>query len=402
MDRIDVLGTNPERAKVFTKELLAEANDVELQDLVEQAAKELNSPIAIVSLVLEKVQFFKAHVGLPPALVSARGTNRDVSFCQFVVRDEKPFEVNDATTDTRIPQHMVGEYGIKAYLGVPIQINDTVVGSLCVIDNKKRSFSEQNYEDLKKLAELVNNRLKIITTVRRRKRLELTEATLQPALDELSQSLEAIEGFINTQHNMDKSIQTYLRHSKYLEISKQIEGSAAIKSALAAAVDANQRNEDLLLEMEMALGDAMDCLQALQQIVSKEKLHAKISDVVIAAQDLSRNACREVGGFTLPDFVDNPLIYTKSNLAIAVVSNCLLYVASIMRTIGSTKGINLAIKASESEVELAFFAQDLMEPQLKAIAQDLRALIGEEEPTVSVTAVHNAVIVKFKTMPLKR
>lgn len=398
MDRIDVLGSNPERAKVFTKELLAEANDVELQDLVEQAAKELDSPIAIVSLVLEQVQFFKAHVGLPPALVSARGTHRDVSFCQFVVRDEKPFEVNDAANDIRVPQHVVDEYDIQAYLGVPIKVKDTVVGSLCVIDSKKRSFTEKNHQDLEKLAELVNKRLEIITTVRRQKRLELTETTLQPALNELLKSLETIEGFINAQHNMDKSIQTYLRHAKYLEISKQIEHTDAIKLALEAAINANQQNEDLLLEMELALGDSMDCLQALQQIVSKDKAHANISDVVIAAQDLSRNACREVGGFPLPDFVDDPLIYTKSNLAIAVVSNCLLYVASMLRTLGSTKGIDLAIKESEREVELAFFAEDLMEPQLQSIAQDLKILIGEEEPTVSVTAVHNAVIVHFKTI----
>ena len=120
MDRIDVLGDSNERFDLFTKELLAETNDIELQGIVKKAAEELNSPIALVSLVLDQVQFFKAHIGLPPVLASARGTHRDASFCQFVVRDGEPFEVNDAASDPRIPQHVVKEYNIQAYLGVPI------------------------------------------------------------------------------------------------------------------------------------------------------------------------------------------------------------------------------------------------------------------------------------------
>ncbi len=83
MDRIDVLGGSNNRFDLFTKELLAETNDSELQEIVKKAAAELHSPIALVSLVLDQVQFFKAHIGLPPVLATARGTHRDVSFCQF-------------------------------------------------------------------------------------------------------------------------------------------------------------------------------------------------------------------------------------------------------------------------------------------------------------------------------
>ncbi|MDG2331307.1 MAG: hypothetical protein P8M05_06930 [Flavobacteriales bacterium] len=44
MDRIDVLGDKGERLKLFSKELLAETNDTELQEIVKQAATELTSP----------------------------------------------------------------------------------------------------------------------------------------------------------------------------------------------------------------------------------------------------------------------------------------------------------------------------------------------------------------------
>ena len=51
MDRIDALGDSSSRLDLFTKELLAETNDSELQEIVKKAAIELNSPIALVSLV---------------------------------------------------------------------------------------------------------------------------------------------------------------------------------------------------------------------------------------------------------------------------------------------------------------------------------------------------------------
>ena len=122
MDRIHVLKDSSDRSELFTKELLAETNDTELQEIVKNAAIELNSPIALVSLLLDQVQFFKAHIGLPAVLATARGTHRDVSFCQFVVRDGDTFEVNDASNDDRIPQHVVKEYNIQAYLGVPTTV----------------------------------------------------------------------------------------------------------------------------------------------------------------------------------------------------------------------------------------------------------------------------------------
>ena len=67
---IDVLGKRPRPDAIFSKELLAETDDGELQDIVKQAAEELHAPIALVTLVLNHVQFFKAHYGLPEDLAS--------------------------------------------------------------------------------------------------------------------------------------------------------------------------------------------------------------------------------------------------------------------------------------------------------------------------------------------
>ena len=399
MDRIDVLGDSNERFNLFTKELLAETNDSELQELVKKAAADLNSPIALVSLVLDQVQFFKAHIGLPPVLASSRGTHRDVSFCQFVVRDGETFEVNDASNDPRIPQHVVKEYNIQAYLGVPIFVEENVMGSLCVLDTKKRGFSKEDHTSLNKLAKLVNGRLEAITKNRRQRRLDLTQATLSPAFSELSNSLKSIQDFINLGYSAETSIRTFLNHFKHLCLDKP-EYSEAMRLSLEAATKANQLNEDLLHEIEFAVGDSVDCLNALEQLVINIE-SAKLSEIVVSAQELSRNATKLVGGFALPDFKSDPMIYTKGNLAIAIITNCLLIISSELGKSGSENGIRLITNEHAEFIELLFSAKDLSQSSTEKVLNDIKTLIGTEHPTIMVDLIDKKIRLNFSTVNIK-
>ena len=399
MDRIDVLEGTNKRFDLFTKELLAETNDTELQEIVKKAAAELDSPIALVSLVLDQVQFFKAHIGLPPVLATARGTHRDVSFCQFVVRDGKTFEVNDASSDPRIPQHVVKEYNIQAYLGVPIMVNETVMGSLCVLDTKKRGFSKEEHMSLNKLAKLVNSRLEAITKNRRQTRLNLTEASLKPALSELSNSLKSIQNFINLGFSAETSIRTFLNHSGHL-FSNESQYSEAIRLSLEAATKANQLNEELLLETEFAARDSIDCINALEQLVMNIKF-TQLSEIVVSAQDLSRNATKLVGGFALPDFKSDPKIYTDGNLAIAIITNCLLIISSELGKSGSENGISLDTNEHAEFIELLFSAKDLSKRSTETVINDLKNLIGTERPTVVLDSIDDKIRLKFSTVNSK-
>lgn len=395
MDRIDVLGDKSERLELFSKELLAETNDTELQEIVKKAAAELNSPIALVSLVLDQVQFFKAHIGLPPVLASSRGTHRDVSFCQFVVRDGETFEVTDAANDPRIPQHVVKEYNIQAYLGIPIKVNETVMGSLCVLDTKKRIFSKEERSSLEKLAKLVNVRLEAITKNRRQTQLDLTEATLKPALSELSNALNTIQGFINKSMLAETSIRTFLNHANHL-FSDHSQYSEAIRLSLEAAIKANQLNEQLLLEIEFAANDSADCINALEQIVLNID-STPLSEIIVAAQDLSRNATKLTGGFALPDFKSDPMIYTKGNLVIAVITNCLLLISYELGKKDSTCGINLECNEHTEFVKLVFSANDLGKSESKRVADNLQELIGSERPALQVDSNSETISLQFKT-----
>ena len=395
MDRIDVLGGSNDRFESFTKELLTESSDTELQEIVKSAATELNSPIALVSLVLDHVQFFKAHIGLPPVLAAAQGTHRDVSFCQFVVRDGETFEVNDASNDHRVPQHVVKEYNIQAYLGVPIKVNEAVMGSLCVLDTKKRSFSKEEHFSLKKLADLVNLRLEEITKARRHTRLDLTETTLIPAIGELSDSLKSVQKFIALGYSARKSIQTFLNHSNHL-YTNESHYSDAIRLAYEAACTSNNDNEDVLVEMEFAINDGIDCIKALEQlVVNIESTH--ISTLITAAQDLSRHSTRLVGGFPLPDFKSDRIVHTQGNLALAIITNCLQIISSELGKINSQNGIDLNIHENDDFIELQFSTNDLSEQSWEKINKKLEQLITSELPTLTIDSRAAGLILNFKT-----
>lgn len=399
MDRINVLGDSNERFALFTKELLAETNDSELQKIVKKAAEELNSPIALVSLVLDQVQFFKAHIGLPPVLASARGTHRDVSFCQFVVKDGETFEVNDAASDPRIPQHVVKEYNIQSYLGVPIMVEENVMGSLCVLDTKKRGFSKEEHTSLKRLANLVNERLEAITKNRRQIRLDLTESTLKPALSELSTALKSIQDFVKLSYSSETSIRTFLNHSNYL-FSNELQYSEAIQLALEAATKANQLNEDLLLEIEFAVSNSIDCVNALKKIVLNTE-STKLSEIVISAQDLSRNATDLIGGFPLPDFKSDPIINTKGNLAIAIITNCLLLISSELEKLEAKSGIRVVTNEQAKFVQLLFSAKNLSKSSTEAVLNNLKKIIDTEHPTIMIDSIDEKIRLNFSTVNME-
>ena len=393
MDRINVLDNSNSRRNLFTKELLAETNDAELQEIVKNASEELNSPIALVSLVLDQVQFFKAHIGLPPVLAEARGTHRDVSFCQFVVKDGEAFEVNDAANDPRIPQNVVKEYNIQSYLGVPIKLEEKVMGSLCVLDTKKREFSQEEHNSLNKLADLVNIRLKHLTKDRRQTRLDLTEATLIPAIQDLYNSLRSMEKFIQLGHSSRKSLETYLNHSRHI-FSDKAKFSNAIRLSHEAASKTHKQNEDLLFEMEFALNDSMDCIKALESLVINAE-STPVSEIITSAQDLARNSTNLIGGFPLPDFKSDPIIYAKGNLALAIATNCLLLMSSEIGKRNSNKGIELKIDEKTTTVELIFTSVDLNETKILNVVNKLNGLITSEMPSLKIRSDGAQLILEF-------
>jgi two-component system, NtrC family, sensor kinase len=116
--------------------LLESGPDVDLEEIVRQAAALWGTPIAAVSLLDETHQHFKASVG-----VGVPHTSRDMAFCGYVILQSEPLVVLDAHVDPRFADNplVLGRPDIRFYVGVPVYGQDRQpFGALCVIDTTER------------------------------------------------------------------------------------------------------------------------------------------------------------------------------------------------------------------------------------------------------------------------
>jgi len=141
--------------------------------LVELANKFLGTPVALISLVTDKRQFFLSSNGLHEPWAGCRETPLSHSFCQHVVKRNEPLVVSDATKHSLVKENLaVNEIGVQAYLGVPVVLPDgNVIGSFCAIDSKPRVWTKDDLETIEKLVELTIVELTVQKASRERQEL---------------------------------------------------------------------------------------------------------------------------------------------------------------------------------------------------------------------------------------
>jgi PAS domain S-box-containing protein len=133
-------------------EVLDTPPDPVLDGLVRCASRLLGYPIALVSLVDEHRQWFKARHGLP-----ASETSREASFCAHAILGDTLFEVPDVTADPRFAGNplVLGDPNIRAYAGMPLTVAGQRIGTLCLIDHQPRRLQGDQAELLADIAKAV-------------------------------------------------------------------------------------------------------------------------------------------------------------------------------------------------------------------------------------------------------
>jgi GAF domain-containing protein len=165
----DVLDTVPEQ--VF-------------DDLADLAASICEAPVALITLVDEKRQWFKSKTG-----VSLSETSRDVSFCGHAIMQHELFIVADTTKDTRFADNplVISEPKIRFYAGAPLISPDGhALGTLCVIDKVPRTLRPDQKRALEILSRHVMTQLEL-----RRHTLELSQANAER--DNIRKGLQKVQ-----------------------------------------------------------------------------------------------------------------------------------------------------------------------------------------------------------------
>lgn len=114
-------------------------------------------PIALVSLVSGKCQWFKSAQG-----ITAAETPREISLCGHAILRDDTFVVEDALKDPDFADNplVTGEPFLRFYAGHPLKYEGSAMGTLCIIDRVPRQFSPSELETLRSLAAWAENELK--------------------------------------------------------------------------------------------------------------------------------------------------------------------------------------------------------------------------------------------------
>lgn len=127
--------------------------------LVQLAAAICDVPIAIITLVDESRQWFKAKVG-----IDADETSREVAFCAHCILQDSIMEIPDASKDDRFKNNalVTGDPKIRFYAGAPLYSSEKLpLGSLCVIDQKPRELTTAQKQALTTLANQVSSQMEL-------------------------------------------------------------------------------------------------------------------------------------------------------------------------------------------------------------------------------------------------
>ncbi len=138
---------------------LSERAEERFDRVTQLAAEIFQVPMAFVSLVDRERQWFKSTVGL-----EVHETPRELSFCAHAILGEQVLVVPDAHQDPRFADNplVTGDPFLRAYMGRPLRLpGGEKVGTLCIADRVVREFSPAQERILSRLAEVIEQELRM-------------------------------------------------------------------------------------------------------------------------------------------------------------------------------------------------------------------------------------------------
>lgn len=193
----------PERlAALHGYEVLDTPPEAEYDDIVRIASVICGTPIAVVSLIDEARQWFKARVGL-----EGSETPRDLAFCAHaILKPKELLVVPDATTDGRFADSpfVTGDPGIRFYAGAPLVApGGTALGTLCVIDREPRELTAEQSDALRALSRQVMALLELRRALAELRRNEAERRWYERHLEDYQRELEETISQLHSQSMTD-------------------------------------------------------------------------------------------------------------------------------------------------------------------------------------------------------
>ncbi len=162
-------------------ELLDTPPEKSFDELAQLAARVCGTPSAVITLIDEHRQWFKARHAFSP-----RETERAVALCNHAIEQTEPLLIIDATKDPRFADNplVTAQDGIRFYAGIALRTEQgAAIGALAVIDRVPRTITDEQLEMLRLLG---GQAMALMDLHRERTRREQQEHALQAAHETLN------------------------------------------------------------------------------------------------------------------------------------------------------------------------------------------------------------------------
>ncbi|NGM48963.1 PAS domain-containing protein [Caulobacter sp. 602-2] len=173
-------------------DILDTPREAAFDEIVALAAEICGVPIALVSLVDEHRQFFKAEIGL-----GVDGTPLESSFCVKAILEDDFLLVPDATRDPRFDCNplVTGDPHVRFYAGALLKTAEGLpIGTLCVLDTAPKDLSPLQQRTLQVLARQVMSQLELRLSLQASADSERKYRTLFDSMDEGFCIIEFFDG----------------------------------------------------------------------------------------------------------------------------------------------------------------------------------------------------------------
>lgn len=178
--------------------ILDTPREADFDQLADLASRICGTPIAVINLVEDRRQWFKAEVGL-----GVRETPLDVSICRHFLLQPGLTVIPDLTADARMCLNplVATDAGLRFYAGCPLTTPDGHgIGTLCVLDHRPRDLDETGRFALRTLADQVMAQIELRLALRQRQALlERQELLLKEIHHRVRNSLQLIGSVVGLQ-----------------------------------------------------------------------------------------------------------------------------------------------------------------------------------------------------------
>ncbi|WP_184551032.1 sensor histidine kinase [Mucilaginibacter sp. FT3.2] len=317
-------------------------------------------PIALITFIDEKRQWFKAHHG-----TEFTENVRDLSFCTHAIASSDEITIVAAPlSDDRFANNplVTGPAKIAFYAGVPLINEDGfALGTLCVLDDQPHQLSESQTEALKTLAKQVVDKVEL-----RRKVL-----SLQQANQELLNSNIVIQKFAAmAAHDIKNPLSSILLTSQALRIRHE-----------------KMQDEGCLRLVDLNITSTKNLLNMVEEMLE----YSKTPDLLLARkQEFELNALLQkvIALLTVPDNIEIILPSERHVLKLSVIAFeqiMLNLLSNAIRYNNKTKGLIRIIFREDNE----YYHMEVADNGI-GIAEQYHEKIFGNNFTLKITDRYNA------------